>query len=205
MNPRPNKPPIWELPLSFIDVETTGTDERQHEIVEIAVLNERGNVVLNEKILAERLETATEEALEINGYDEKRWRQEGAKLWADVAPRVLGALAGTLVVGWRTEFDLRFIRQGMERVGGDTTALPYRIIDVQSLAWEHLGRTRIQAGLSLARTCDTLGIPHRAAHTARGDAGVTREAYFQLVGAGFLRRLGWRLGAALRELSRGRD
>lgn len=194
--------PVWNLPLVFVDVETTGSDERLHEIVEIAIIDELGLTLLHTKVLAERLHVAEAKALEINGYDDIRWRREDALPWKAIALSVVDELAGTLVAGWNPEFDMRFIRWAVRRLGRDDSPLPHRTIDIQTLAWEHLARPRIQDGLSLFRTCETLGISNEDAHTALADARRAHAVYRKLTGSGWLERFLWRRRATLRREAR---
>jgi DNA polymerase III epsilon subunit-like protein len=67
-----------EKKLAFIDLETTGMDPLKHEIIEIgcllAKLDDKGQYVELEsfelKVKPEHIETAEQEALRVNGYDE---------------------------------------------------------------------------------------------------------------------------------------
>jgi DNA polymerase III epsilon subunit-like protein len=67
--------------IAFIDLETTGLNPYTHEIIEIGCLiakqNENGEWIPTDefefKVKPEHIETAQQDALRINGYNETDW------------------------------------------------------------------------------------------------------------------------------------
>ena len=61
--------------LVFVDLETSGLDPEQHDIIQIAAIDvmsgDQFNALLNFKVC-----NASEEALKVNHYDPERWAEE---------------------------------------------------------------------------------------------------------------------------------
>lgn len=167
--------------LTFIDVETTGLDTQQHEIVDIWARRVRDdNLELVDEagglVLPEHLETASPEALAINGYDAARWAAE-ARPFADVWAGVLPLVHGADVVGHYVAFDLGFIDAECNR-RGLVACNPRVAIDTKVLS-----RLFFQRGLSRSMKLDhlvedlELDVGDAVAHSARGDVLRTIALY----------------------------
>jgi len=80
--------------LTVLDTETTGLDSDIHEIIEIAaityLLDKEGNRYVmkkyESKINPQRLHTASEKALEVNGFTLEKWK--GSPNASEVMPTV---------------------------------------------------------------------------------------------------------------------
>jgi DNA polymerase III epsilon subunit-like protein len=183
-------------PELFIDLETTGTDERRHEITELAALDADGRILIHELVKVERPEDADPDALLLNGYDAERWRTH-ALPWSEVATRMKDLFdvdPRPILVGHFIDFDRRFLERRFEAVGLDPGLVPFGVVDTYALAHEHLGDSI--GGCSLAKIVNVLGIaPHGALHRAAEDADLARRAYLMMRRAGVLERLWWRLRA----------
>jgi len=171
-------PSLQERPLVWIDVETTGLDETEHEIIEFAALNEETGEVLEFKIWPEHLETATEEALEVNGFSVDEWEKSRALTMSEALPRIVNFLQGAILAGQNVSFDERFIKAAIK-----TSGKPYKIshhkLDVATLALVHLGPLGARS-VSLNSICEYLGIPNEGAHRAMADVDRVRAAYLKL-------------------------
>ncbi len=110
-----------KLPNKFyvIDTETTGLGP-QDEIVEIAVINERGQAVLN--TLVKPTKPIPLEATAIHGISDER--VANAPSWDEVYPLFRDLLQDTEVFMYNAEFDLRLIVQTMELTYGISDQAP---------------------------------------------------------------------------------
>jgi len=164
---------FFDRPLAFTDVETTGTDELVHEIVEIGlvVADQRSLQVVGEldlKVKPEHIELATPEALAVNGYLEEDWRDA---LALSEAMKIYAAMTKDAVfVAHNATFDWSFIKMAF-RLTGVANEMDYHRLCSMSMCWYELR----QAGLSkfgLKYAARHLGVPeeplpHRAINGAR--------------------------------------
>lgn len=155
--------------LAITDVETTGLDERTHEIIEVgvAVVNYHTLAVLREdsfKVRPERIELASPEALRINGYNEADW--VGALSKRSALVRYDEFIGKARFGGWNSSFDRRFIR-ALERELGLPLALDHHETDIAALALETLRnvpfekKTKLDTVAAFFRI-DPEPVPHRA-------------------------------------------
>lgn len=96
----------------FLDTETTGLDV-QAEIVEIAILDHQGGVLLN--TLVQPTQSIRPEASAINGITEQDVAI--APRWTAVGEEVARILSGRRVISHGAEFDKRMLRQTNTRYG----------------------------------------------------------------------------------------
>ncbi|GAH56075.1 unnamed protein product, partial [marine sediment metagenome] len=155
--------------LAFVDTETTGLFRDRHEIIEIGLIlvRQEGFKIIDyweTKIKPQHLETATPEALDVNGYDEKKWKDaiDPQKAIEEFAQKT----RDTILVGHNSAFDRGFL---------DDLALKYRVVlylhyhmlDTVSLAYSKLKNEPIN-NYGLSEIASFLGIEHKNAHTALG-------------------------------------
>ena len=102
--------------LTVLDTETTGLDSDIHEIIQIAaisyVLDAEGNRYVlkkyEKKINPQRLHTASEKALEINGFTIEEWA--GSPNASEVMPEVKEIIEGSdILVGQNLIFDFKLL------------------------------------------------------------------------------------------------
>ena len=101
--------------LAFVDLETTGINPFKHEIIEIGCLiakqNDNNEWVVTEefefKVKPDHIETAENEALRINRYDESAW------MFGHTQEEALKTLSqkceGCVMVGQNVSFDYAFL------------------------------------------------------------------------------------------------
>jgi len=180
----------FEKTRRWVDTETTGLDLDKHEIIEIAITDETGNVLVNTKVQPQRIETASEIALQINGYTPEKWAD--APMWEDVAEQILTHLEGAVIFGQNVQFDYNRIKKALIATLGEEKCkkLGYHLVDTVTLSWEHLAPYGLKS-LSLGAVCEFLGIEHGDAHTALADVQACRKVYHKLLRAGPLRRWWW--------------
>lgn len=167
------------LKLAFTDTETTGLDENQHEIIEIATIiyDPETDTVLDEwekKIAPAHLETAQSEALKINGYAENPDLYTGR-----LKPTLIkfnSLVKDCAIVGQNIDFDLRFLVKSMRENDIKPNWNHRRKLDLMSLAWPVVKDSEIN-GLGLFDLCNFFGISNVGAHSALIDCRRAYEVY----------------------------
>lgn len=172
----------FERQLMFVDCETTYTEagDDKGEIVELAIVDLEGKALLNRRIQPLHIETASPEALEINGYDPALWEHDGVPFSA-IAAEVFGLVYESTIVAHHAGFDASFLTYELRRYGFSyeaTQRISYYTIDTYTLIHHHL-MPPLQRG-TLREACEALDISNDGAHTALADAHRAREVFFKL-------------------------
>lgn len=147
----------------IIDVETTGISDRS-EVLQVGVINTRGNVLLDRLCVPQgRIPAA---ATKVHGIDRARVKREGMP-FPDVFAELLPVLEGAATVwAWNMPFDRRLLRQSCERHGLSLPRLRWRCAmreyaEVRQLDTEYV---------KLTTAAQAEGVEVEApAHTALGD------------------------------------
>jgi len=169
-----------EKTLVFIDLETTGMDLCQHEIIEIACLVVDPKTLkikkrFERKIMPEHLEKAAPEALKITGFSKKVWGKEAQPL--ERVLQDLNQLAPKgMFIGWNVSFDRPFLERAI-RKKELMLNFDYHWLDVSMLVYQYLFSDKKLKRIKLTDTCEFLGIPRGKAHTAMADTKATLEVY----------------------------
>lgn len=158
-----------EQRVAFIDTETTGWSQNQHEVIEIGVVIARASDLdelkcFERKVKPLRLEHASHKALEINGFDPKRW--EGAPYLVDVLKELKPYLDGAIIGGHNVSFDLRFLEVAWEKHGHRPEGMTVDKTYDTMLRARALGLP--SSGLSAV--CTHYSIPQPVQHRALADA-----------------------------------
>lgn len=170
----------FDFDLAFMDVETSGTNEKLHEIVELAIIR-TDPVTLEEKARLHRyfmpLLGVPEEAAKINGYNEKLWVERGAepitrKNLDEIAEFVKGAAFVGQVIG----FDQRFLWEEYDMRTIERPKTDYHVIDVATFAWPLVRAGKVR-GMSLKYSRKFFGLAGEQAHTAIQDVLDEIEVY----------------------------
>lgn len=171
--------------LAWVDLETTGLDPLEHEIIEIAII--RTDWRLNELRRFHALvmplcpECAQEEALAINGFSLDRWLAEGARPLKLALEEARPYLKGASLAGHNIgNFDAVFLRQA-HREHAMRTPWHWRQLDTVSLAYGPFVCGDI-GGQSLAAMCDALGVINANPHSAMDDIEATIQCARVLLG-----------------------
>ena len=155
----------------FLDLETTGLDE-QAEIVEIALLDVRGAVLL--ETLVKPSQPMPEAARQVHGISDQDL--SFAPSWPALHARVAAALSGRLVIAHNAAFERRMLRQTAER----HQMPPARIETECTMVW----LTELNDGRwpSLADAVDLAGAARAPGpwHRAKADAETCRQIVLAL-------------------------
>lgn len=160
-----------EFRLAFVDTETTGLDKNIHEIIEIAALiydpvEKRVIGEWEKKIFPRNIETASPEALKINGYYDNPGSYKADAKSAMI--KFNSITRDCMIVGQNIDFDIGFIKKTMAEFNIAPNFDRHRKLDTQSLAWFAVKESDIQK-LSLAGLCDHFGVSNINEHRALAD------------------------------------
>jgi DNA polymerase III epsilon subunit-like protein len=180
-----------DLPLAFIDLETTGVNPSIHEIIEIGVVRARQTGDPSDplvevdrfsmKITPEHLERADRKALQVNHFDVEVWRKEGVS-FKDAFPILDEKLKGHILVAQNVAFDVGFLARAYEHLGKSLdNSIYYHKLDVASLAMGKEYWNEAYRRFSLHELSTNTGMKNANAHSALADAVVTFEIVRELL------------------------
>ena len=168
------------MKLAFIDTETTGLDPQTSVVLEFAAIvvhPTEGHVIARYetkiKPTEQELQYAHPKALEKNGYTDEAW--EGAPTIEQLAPDIGALLEGCVLVGHNVAFDETMLKAHFAAYGIEER-VPYKKIDTQTLAYEHLTPLGLKS-VSLDRIREFLGWSKEGAHTAMKDVEDTKQLF----------------------------
>ena len=168
--------------LAFIDIETTGLNMIEHEIIEIGCLiaDQKLNVLeeFELKIKPEHIENANKTALKINRYNEKDW--EAGYSLEDAIKIFSEKVKDCIMIGQNVAFDSSFIEYALAKLKSVNT-MHYHKLDTISIAWAKLHREPDLDHFSLREMCKKFGIENKNPHSALSDARATFELYKKLM------------------------
>ena len=168
--------------FAFIDIETTGLNLLEHEIIEIGCVLATENLEVIEefeiKIKPEHIENADPAALKVNHYNEKDW--ENAQELSDAIKIFSKKVKDCIMVGHNVAFDSGFLEYAFNKTGM-ANPMHYHKLDSVSVAWAKLHREPDLEHFSLRELCLRFGIENKNAHTALSDARATYELYKKLM------------------------
>jgi DNA polymerase III epsilon subunit len=164
--------PADRVPLAVLDFETTGLRVgKDDRIVEIGVVRmdpERGGRWSETRFesLVNPQREIPGRVVKIHGITDSMVRT--APRFDEVAPELLSLLDGAVVVGHNAPFDLAFLRRECRRHGVEVPQIG-PVIDTLQVSRHVFGFYRC----NLIALAERMGIAHRRAHTALGDAETT--------------------------------
>jgi DNA polymerase III epsilon subunit-like protein len=159
--------------IAITDIEATGLDPKSHEIIEIGLLvidQQSFQVIdtLNVKIKPERIETASQESLAVNGYKESDWQEaitlnEAMRLYSDKTKEAV-------FCAHNITFDWSFINEAFCQTSV-ANQMDYHRLDLLTMAWTTLANEGVRF-FNLNKLASYLSIseepaPHRAINGAR--------------------------------------
>lgn len=168
--------------LAFIDIETTGLNVLEHEIVEIGcVLTTPKLKVLEEfelKIKPEQIRKADPVSMKINHYNEKDWKR--AINLKQAMEILCQKTESCIMIGQNVAFDSGFLEYAFAKTKILNT-MHYHKLDTISIAWAKLHKDKDVEHFSLREMCARFGIKNERAHSALSDARATFELYKKLM------------------------
>lgn len=165
-----------------IDCETTGLDRRKDQIITIAAVKIKGDVILSSQRFVRIARPETELAAEaIKVHHLRKADVENAGRLVDIWPEFLDFVGSRPLVGYYLEFDVAMINRGLKPFLG--IDLPNELNEVSGMYYD-LKYGDAPAGV----TCDLtfrailrdLEIPEMAQHDAFNDAMMTAMMYVAL-------------------------
>lgn len=179
-----------DLPLAFIDLETTGTNPGVHEILEIGIVlakqtNDPHEPLIETgrhsfKVAPAHLDSADPKALQINHYDPIEWKD--ARPFLDVSKELDVLLKGHIFVAQNVAFDVGFLARAYESVGKSLdTVVYYHKLDLASIAIGTSYWDKSYRRFTLNELVTNASVVNTRAHSALADAVATFEVAKKLL------------------------
>lgn len=181
-NPGDGANAMKKLAITLFDLELTGLDPVQHEIIEIgAYILEQPTLAVREtfeaKVKPEHVETADPESLKIAGYNEEQW--QNARPLKEVLAEFAEKGRGTILCGQNVAFDFAFLRKALAEQN-----VPFRfhhhVLDVMSMAFLKWYNHETIERFGLTEMTTVLGVDRGQAHRALEDVKATYEVLKKL-------------------------
>jgi DNA polymerase III alpha subunit (gram-positive type) len=164
--------PFRQCRLAFTDVETTGLNVYQHEIVDlsVAITDLRGNIISERQWYMHPRwpEIAEQQALDVNGYTHAEWEKRGVVDHKTAITEYVEYCNDCIFVASNVCFDWALLEVEMRRAGIEWQG-HYHRLDVMSMGYPVALGDPALTGLSMSKMCDRYGISSEHAHTGKGD------------------------------------
>lgn len=162
-----------EIPIAFLDTETTGTNSKADRVIEVGlVIGRQGDVVARYNWLINPGIPIPQESSDVHGITDDD--VEGKPTFAEVLPDIVEALRGALPAAYNATFDKGFLLEEVARTGlrfeQPPPALRPKITWVDPLVFAreiYKGKGESRA---LGAVAERLGIALVNAHRATDDA-----------------------------------
>src|SRR4051812_19500909 len=138
----PPPQPLRDIPLAFLDVETTGASaDFGHRVIELGIVRmEGGRVVAEYQQLMDPQRRISAGVTALTGIAQSM--VDGQPTFTDQLPRAMELLRGAAVLGHNVRFDLSFLRKEFRRSRKDITVelgdVP--VMDTVRIARKRFGR-----------------------------------------------------------------
>src|SRR4051794_8908373 len=172
--------PLHEIPLAFVDVETTGAScEWGDRIIEIGVVRvEGGKKVAEYQQLIDPRRRIGAGVVALTGITPEM--VAGQPRFIEQLPQLMPLLKGAIVLGHNVRFDLSFLHGEFRCCGKEITT---ELGDVPVLDTVRIARRRFgRGGNGLQMLSRRLGIEPVVAHRALADAQTTALVFENLMG-----------------------
>lgn len=173
-----------DLPLIFLDLETTGLEVQNHEIIEIGAIRISSKFPfeieeeLSIKVAPLNIEKADKKALKVNGFTEEKWKdamslQKALKILEDFSKN-------GVIAGYNISFDWAFLHKAYSEIGKEEP-FHYHRLDVLSMAYLKFYSDKSVIRFNLSNICETLKVPRGNKHEALEDARATYLVFKKLL------------------------
>lgn len=173
--------------ITVIDTETTGLSLEKHEIIQLGIIEynllDNGDLQCLQKheykIRPSNIFSASQEALKINGYNEKDWQ---ASISFSKCFNLLNRIFSDSesLIGQNLIFDLRFISKQYWKYGLKFPKIP-KYIDTKFMGQQLVNEGKIKS-CSMDSMCKHFNIKYSGrAHTALADCERTMTVWEQLM------------------------
>lgn len=168
----------------FVDLETTGLDEDQHEIIEIGwrLVGPDARTIFRErqaKIYPMYPERITPHTREVNGFSEETWRKEAVSL-KDELQIFLAHSYEAILSGQGLHFEEKFLRKAMKEMDLQPN-WHYQHADTQKIAQPLYMLGKIKSP-SLHDVAPYFGLSEQPKpHRALADAQLSHEVYLKFL------------------------
>jgi len=170
---------LHQIPLAFLDVETTGASaEFGHRVIEVGIVRvERGQPVAEYQQLIDPQRKISLGVTALTGISQSM--VNGQPRFCDQLPAALELLRGAIILGHNVRFDLSFLRKEFRRAGMDIMQVlgDVPVLDTVRIARRRFGR----GGNALQALALRLGVHPTTAHRALADAQTTAAVFEKLM------------------------
>ena len=171
---------LRQVPLVFVDVETTGAaTDFGHRVIEIGIVRVEGGVRVAEyQQLIDPQRRIGPAIIALTGITPEMCA--GQPRFADCLPRIIELMCGAVVIGHNVRFDLSFLTSEFRRCRQVITECLVgcrHVLDTVRIARQRFGR----GGNGLQRLAPRLGVEPTAAHRALADAITTAGVFERLL------------------------
>jgi DNA polymerase III epsilon subunit family exonuclease len=171
--------PLSEIPLAFVDVETTGASaEWGDRVIEVGMVRvEGGRRVAEYQQLIDPQRRIGPGIVALTGISSEM--VAGQPRFEEQLPKLLELLSGAIVLGHNVRFDLSFLSGEFRRCGRNISddLGPVPVMDTVRIARRRFGR----GGNGLQNLSRRLGIEPVTAHRALADAQTTALVFDKLM------------------------
>lgn len=175
------------MKILVLDTETTGLDITRHEIIQLGFIslfidaNSKINLLEEKEFLISplHLETASVEALKINGFSKDKWKK--SQPFTSFASQIRYAIESSdILLGQNLIFDLRFINQSYRNFNIVPPKYP-NYIDTRRMG-SRLVESKIIKNASMDKMCEHFKIDSDGrAHTALVDCHRTLKVWQKML------------------------
>jgi len=162
---------VFDAPIVFVDVETTGLDPVRERITEIAMVYSDGQKIIGEEAFLVNPQCHIPTSItSLTGISNEMVKN--APPFSGVAKQIVAGLKDRLVVGHNVRFDQGFLSAEFSRLG-----FPLRI---NTACTVRLSKTHLKEKIpsySLGKVCAHLGVELKNAHRALADARASAEIF----------------------------
>lgn len=185
----PTTDPLGDDPLAghtalfVIDLEMSGPNPREHEVLELGGVRARLAPGLEEeaswgsRVRPRHIGNGELAALKVVGYNVKAWKDA-----LELEPAFLKLVetgAGAVIAGWGISGDLAFLSETARRTGCPWPFAPIAL-DIQTVARKLLKPGGRVDRFNLGHVADRLGIGRMGEHSALADAYATYDILVKL-------------------------